>query len=91
MHNTVEVLAVQRLTDAVSGKPMFQIFFGKTNEVDKEIRERLPDEQQNSTEVYSNVVSVWVPLDKGSKYPVGSTWNVDIADQGEIKISKAKE
>lgn len=91
MENKVEVLAVQRLTDAVSGKPIFQIFFGKTNEVTEEIKNRLPDEQQNSTEVYSNVVTVWVPLDKGSQYPVGSSWKIDIGTGGEIRISKPKE
>lgn len=91
MQYEVEVLASQRIMDATNGKPIYQVILGEPHPVTDEIRDRLSEEQQNLTEVYANTISIWVPIEKGPQYPMGSKWTVYLDDNGDIRIKSKKD
>ncbi len=91
MNNGIEVLSVQRYIDLSNGKPIYQVTMAEPHQVTDEIKSRLPDDQNSSTEIYSNMVQFTVPIDKGKLYPVGSTWKIEFSIDGTLNIKPLKK
>jgi hypothetical protein len=87
MEKEVEVLSIQRLIDVSDGKAVYQVTMAKPHKITDEIRERLSDEQRNSSEVYSNIIQFTVPIQNGPVYPVGSSWKVEIKKDGSLNVT----
>ncbi|WMT51087.1 MAG: hypothetical protein RE471_08930 [Ferroplasma sp.] len=89
MEYEVEVLSVQRVIDLVTGKPRCQVTFGVPNEITEKISARLTEEQKESPEIYSNIVSISTSYENGKLYQVSSKWKITINKNGDINISKS--
>ncbi|WP_337861079.1 hypothetical protein [Ferroplasma sp.] len=54
-----------------------------------EIKERIEDNDSPITsETYTNMIQLMVPLDISKEYYLGSAWHMEINEKGEIYIKK---
>ena len=78
MEYEVEVLSVQRVIDLVSWKARCQVTFGVPNEITEKIGARLTEQQKESPEIYSNIVSISTSYENGKLYQISSKWKITV-------------
>ncbi len=87
MEKEVEVISVQRLIDLSDGKAVYQVTMANPHKITEEIRKRLPEDQKDSTEIYTNILQFTIPIENGSLYLVGSNWKVAVNKDGSLNVT----
>ena len=89
----VEVTNMTRATENATGDSIFMVQFGEEVLIDEEIKKTLPAPTGSkfAKKLYSNVFVAYFSGFKVAPYKVGSKWEVEIKENGEILIKSASE
>jgi hypothetical protein len=87
----VEVISASRAMD-VNGESLFLIQFGHMLEVSEETARTLPRPQGQAAPKLqgTNVLALYFDFKGAVPYKVGSFWNIEIKENGELSLKEAK-
>jgi hypothetical protein len=89
----VRVLAVQSVTDIVTGETAVQVLFGDLVPSNQGIRERFAAAEQQppvGDQALHQILTLLLPSSGIEPYQVGSQWDLARNSSGEITLRKAK-
>ena len=85
----MEVLQISRSYDLETGKPAYEISFGKSFPVNEKVRRRLKSAEDGEPpeEVSVNVVTLVILQDGPLPYKAGSRWVLTVSDNGDFRVT----
>ena len=86
----VLVITVQRFTDMMTGEPVAQVTFGTPVAISEDDQRKLPEENRNAAEIFSNMITIVVPFVEAKLYGVGTKWMINTDTDGKIAVTKSR-
>lgn len=88
----VEVIAVNRAVEAVTGESIYQVIFGEVVGLTPEMRQHFPQPvgSMPPREIGANVLILFFKSEVAAPYKVGSKWKVKVSPDGGV-IVEARE